>query len=37
MNFEKQMMTFLIESSKLNREKAQKKHNEKIKLFKMFI
>jgi hypothetical protein len=37
MDFEKQVMTFLIESSKLDRKKAQKRHNKKIKLFKMFI
>jgi hypothetical protein len=37
MDFEKQVMTFLTESSKLDREEAQKRHNEKMELFKMFI
>jgi hypothetical protein len=37
MDFKKQIMTFFTESSKLNRKKAQKRHNEKMELFKIFI
>jgi hypothetical protein len=37
MDFEKQIMTFLIKSLRLNREKVQKRHNKKVELFKMFI
>jgi hypothetical protein len=37
MDFKKQVMTFFIKSSKLNRKEAQKKYNEKMELFKIFI
>jgi hypothetical protein len=37
MDFEKQVMTFLTESSKLENEQAQKRHDEKMELFRMFL
>jgi hypothetical protein len=37
MDFEKQVMTFLTKSSKLENEQAQKRYNEKMELFCMFF
>jgi TPP-dependent trihydroxycyclohexane-1,2-dione (THcHDO) dehydratase len=36
-DFKKQVMTFLTKSSKLKNKQAQKRHNEKMKLFRMFL
>jgi hypothetical protein len=37
MDFEKQVMTFLIKSSKLKNEQVQKRHDEKMEFFCMFL